>query len=85
MRLAAIILKYVINALMIAACIMALAGLAIGPVWEFKATVYFNEELADKLSGIISNGSSSENTGKPVTAFERPEGNSGGTAESFSP
>lgn len=61
MRLAAKILKYVINALMIAACIMALAGLAIGPVWEFKATVYFNEELADKLSGVVSNGGSSEN------------------------
>ena len=60
MRLTAKILKYVINALMIAACVMALAGLAIGPVWEFKATVYFNEELADKISGVVSSGSSSE-------------------------
>lgn len=84
MRLAAIILKYVINALMIAACIMALAGLAIGPVWEFKATVYFNEELADKLSGIISNGSSSENTGKPVNSESENTENNGNSGDSIS-
>ena len=84
MRLAAIILKYVINALMIAACIMALAGLAIGPVWEFKATVYFNEELADKLSGIISNGSSSENTGKPVNSDSENTENNGNSGDSIS-
>lgn len=84
MRLAAIILKYVINALMIAACIMALAGLAIGPVWEFKATVYFNEELADKLSGIISNGSSSGNTGKPVNSESENADNNGNSGDSIS-
>ena len=84
MRLAAIILKYVINALMIAACIMALAGLAIGPVWEFKATVYFNEELADKLSGIISNGSSSGNTGKPVNSDSENTENNGNSGDSIS-
>lgn len=84
MRLAAIILKYVINALMIAACIMALAGLAIGPVWEFKATVYFNEELADKLSGIISNGSSSGNTGKPVNSESENTENNGNSGDSIS-
>ena len=84
MRLAAIILKYVINALMIAACIMALAGLAIGPVWEFKATVYFNEELADKLSGIISNGSSSGNTGKPVNSKSENTENNGNSGDSIS-
>ena len=84
MRLAAIILKYVINALMIAACIMALAGLAIGPVWEFKATVYFNEELADKLSGIISNGSSSENTGNPVNSKSENAENNGNSGDSIS-
>lgn len=84
MRLAAIILKYVINALMIAACIMALAGLAIGPVWEFKATVYFNEELADKLSGIISNGSSSGNTGKPVNNESENTENNGNSGDSIS-
>ena len=84
MRLAAIILKYVINALMIAACIMALAGLAIGPVWEFKATVYFNEELADKLSGIISNGSSSGNTGKPVNSKSENTENNGSSGDSIS-
>ncbi len=84
MRLAAIILKYVINALMIAACIMALAGLAIGPVWEFKATVYFNEELADKLSGIISNGSSSENTGKPVNSKSENTENNENSGDSIS-
>lgn len=84
MRLAAIILKYVINALMIAACIMALAGLAIGPVWEFKATVYFNEELADKLSGIISNGSSSGNTGNPVTSESENTENNGNSGDSIS-
>ena len=61
MKLAETILKYVINALMIAACVMALIGIAVGPVWEVKATVFFNEELADKLSGVISDGSSSEN------------------------
>lgn len=84
MRLAAIILKYVINALMIAACIMALAGLAIGPVWEFKATVYFNEELADKLSGIISNGGSSGNTGKPVNNDSENTENNGNSGDSIS-
>lgn len=84
MRLAAIILKYVINALMIAACIMALAGLAIGPVWEFKATVYFNEELADKLSGIISNGGSSGNTGKPVNSKSENTENNGNSGDSIS-
>lgn len=84
MRLAAIILKYVINALMIAACIMALAGLAIGPVWEFKATVYFNEELADKLSGIISNGGSSGNTGKPVNNESENTENNGNSGDSIS-
>lgn len=84
MRLAAIILKYVINALMIAACIMALAGLAIGPVWEFKATVYFNEELADKLSGIISNGSSSGNTGNPVNSESENTENNGNSGDSIS-
>lgn len=84
MRLAAIILKYVINALMIAACIMALAGLAIGPVWEFKATVYFNEELADKLSGIISNGNSSGNTGKPVNSESENTENNGNSGDSIS-
>lgn len=84
MRLAAIILKYVINALMIAACIMALAGLAIGPVWEFKATVYFNEELADKLSGIISNGSSSGNTGKPVNSKSENTENNENSGDSIS-
>lgn len=84
MRLAAIILKYVINALMIAACIMALAGLAIGPVWEFKATVYFNEELADKLSGIISNGTSSGNTGNPVNSKSENTENNGNSGDSIS-
>lgn len=84
MRIAAIILKYVINALMIAACIMALAGLAIGPVWEFKATVYFNEELADKLSGIISNGGSSGNTGKPVNSDSENTENNGNSGDSIS-
>lgn len=86
MRLAAKILKYVINALMIAACVMALAGLAIGPVWEFKATVYFNEELADKLSGVVSGGSSSGNTENPVngeTEIENPE-NNGNSGDSMS-
>ena len=60
MRLTEKIIKYVISVLMIAACVMALTGIATGPVWEFKATVYFNEELADKISGVVSSGSSSE-------------------------
>ena len=63
---------------------MALAGLAIGPVWEFKATVYFNEELADKLSGIISTGSSSGNTGKPVNSDSENTENNGNSGESIS-
>lgn len=70
MKLAAKILKFAINVLMIAACVVALTGIAIGPVWEFKATVYFNEELADKLSGVISGGSSSENGGKSGTSSD---------------
>ena len=64
MKLAEKILKYVINALMIAACVMALTGIATGPVWAVKATVFFNEELADRLSNMISDGSSSENSGE---------------------
>ena len=84
MRLAAKILKYVINALMIAACIMALAGLAIGPVWEFKATVYFNEELADKLSGVVSNGSSSGNTENPANSESENTENKGNSGDSMS-
>lgn len=84
MRLAAKILKYVINALMIAACVVALAGLAIGPVWELKATVYFNEELADKLSGVVSGGSSSGNTENPVNGDNENTENNGNSGDSMS-